>query len=163
MVTKRDYTLEAVNAAKSVLIELSHLLGEYREYIVVIGGWVPELIIPQGNQKHVGSMDVDIAINHKELTESGYKTMLELLLSRGYRQGLQPYIFFRDVPVGERVYEVEIDLMSGEYAGTGKSHRHQQILDIKARKGRGVDLVFREPVQIRLIGELPGAVVEQIR
>ncbi len=31
MVTKRDYTAEAIAAAKSVLIELVHLLGEYRE------------------------------------------------------------------------------------------------------------------------------------
>ena len=31
MVTRRDYRAEAVFAAKSVLIELVHLLGEYRE------------------------------------------------------------------------------------------------------------------------------------
>jgi len=43
MVTRRDYTDEAVKAAKSVLIELTHLLGEYRDNIVLIGGWVPEL------------------------------------------------------------------------------------------------------------------------
>jgi len=47
MVTRRDYTAEAVEAAKSVLIELTHLLGEYRDNIVLIGGWVPELLIPQ--------------------------------------------------------------------------------------------------------------------
>jgi hypothetical protein len=44
MVTKRDYTAEAIAAAKSVLIELVHLLGEYRENTVLIGGWVPELL-----------------------------------------------------------------------------------------------------------------------
>lgn len=31
MVTRRDYRAEAVFAAKSVLIELAHLLGEYRD------------------------------------------------------------------------------------------------------------------------------------
>jgi hypothetical protein len=31
MVTRRDYTAEAVEAARSVLIELVHLLGEYKE------------------------------------------------------------------------------------------------------------------------------------
>ncbi len=35
MVTRRDYTAEAVAAAKSVLIELTHLLGEYRDNIVL--------------------------------------------------------------------------------------------------------------------------------
>lgn len=156
MVTKRDYTEEAVAAARSVLVELNHLFGEYRQHIVIIGGWVPELIIPQGKHKHIGSIDVDIAINHKEITEAGYRTILQLLKSRGYRQGLQPFIYIRDVPIGENVYEVEVDLMAGEYAGTGKSHRHQRILDIHARKGRGIDLVFREPVLIKVKGELPG-------
>jgi hypothetical protein len=41
MVTRRDYTTEAVHAAKSVLVELVHLLGEYRDDTVLIGGWVP--------------------------------------------------------------------------------------------------------------------------
>ena len=41
MVTRRDYTAEAVEAAKRVLIELAHRLGEYRNDVVVVGGWVP--------------------------------------------------------------------------------------------------------------------------
>jgi len=44
-VTKRDYTAEAVEAARSVMLELSHLLGEYRDGIVIVGGWVPELLL----------------------------------------------------------------------------------------------------------------------
>jgi len=43
-----------VEAAKSVLIELTHLLGEYRDSIVVVGGWVPELLMPQEPRPHVG-------------------------------------------------------------------------------------------------------------
>lgn len=45
MVNRRDYTAEKVEAARSVLIELVRLLGEYRDHIVLIGGWVPEMII----------------------------------------------------------------------------------------------------------------------
>ena len=43
MVIRPDYETEAVNAAKSVLLELTRLLGQYRDEIVLIGGWVPEL------------------------------------------------------------------------------------------------------------------------
>ncbi len=40
MVTKRtDYTAEAVAAARSVMLELTRLLGEYQEGIVIVGGW----------------------------------------------------------------------------------------------------------------------------
>ena len=42
MVTRRDYTAEEIEAARSVLIGLVHLLGEYKDDIVLIGGWVPE-------------------------------------------------------------------------------------------------------------------------
>jgi hypothetical protein len=73
MVTRRDYTAEAVKAAKSVLIELMHLLGEYRDNIVLIGGWVPEFLIPQETRPHVGSMDIDLALNHLKIQEEGYK------------------------------------------------------------------------------------------
>jgi hypothetical protein len=38
MVNRRDYTAEKVEAARSVLIELVRLLGEYRDHIVLIGG-----------------------------------------------------------------------------------------------------------------------------
>jgi len=49
MVTKRDYTAEKVKAARSVLIELVHLLSKYRDDIVLIGGWVPEILIADKN------------------------------------------------------------------------------------------------------------------
>lgn len=46
MVTsRRDYGAEAVAAAKSVLVELVQVLGEFRDQIVVVGGWVPGLLL----------------------------------------------------------------------------------------------------------------------
>ncbi len=38
MVSRRDYAGEAVQAARSVMLELTRLLGEYRQSIVVVGG-----------------------------------------------------------------------------------------------------------------------------
>src|SRR4030065_1973355 len=99
MVTRRDYTAEAVEAARSVLIELVHLLGEYKDDMVLIGGWVPEMLFSAGGHTHVGSMDVDIALNHQKIQEEGYKMIQALLQRRGYRQGEQPFIFFRTVKV----------------------------------------------------------------
>lgn len=34
-----DYTADAVEAARSVMLELVRLLGEYRDDMVIIGGW----------------------------------------------------------------------------------------------------------------------------
>lgn len=143
MVTRRDYTAEAVQAAKSVLIELMHLLGKYRDDIVLIGGWVPELLLPREPYPHVGSMDIDLALNHLKI-QDGYKRIEELLISRGYNQeeSRHPYIFFRNVLVNEQIIRVQVDLLSGEYEGTGKSRRHQVVQGMKARKVRGCDLAF---------------------
>lgn len=76
------------------MIELAHLLGEYRKYLVIIGGWVPELLFPG----HIGSLDVDLAIDHRHLPEEGYKSIRELLLSRGYRlKGNSQFSYMRNV------------------------------------------------------------------
>lgn len=164
MVTRRDYTAEAVEAAKSVLIELTHLLGEYRDNIVLIGGWVPELLIPQKPRPHVGSIDIDLALNHLKIREEGYKLIEDLLTSRGYYQepDKQPFIFFRNVPFGDSFIKVQVDLLSGEYEGTGKAHRTQAVQGMKARKARGCDLAFEMVREVDLEGEIPGGGLDRV-
>lgn len=162
--TRKDYSAEAVQAAKSVLIELSHLLGEYKEDIVLIGGWVPELIIPQNQKIHVGSIDVDLALNHTNIHEPGYKLIEELLCSRGYYQedGRPPYVFLRDVKVNDATITVEVDLLAGEYEGTGRGRRHQNVQGIKARKARGCELAFEMITEVNIEGELPGGGMDKV-
>lgn len=158
MVTRRDYAEEAVKAANAVLLELTHLLGEYRDHIVLVGGWVPELLFPSAEPKHVGSLDVDLALDHRNLTEAGYATIQELLLGHGYepKPGGQPFIFHRRVRIGDRDVVVEVDLLAGEYEGTGKTRRTQRVQDVKPRKARGCDLALEMTVEVELRGTLPG-------
>ncbi len=157
MVIKRtDYTAEAVEASRSVLLELTHLLGEYRDSIVIVGGWVPQLLIEHAPRQHVGSLDVDVALNHRNLQEVGYKSILQLLLFRGYRQSEQPFIFFRSVSIGKQTYEVEIDFLAGEYSGTTRGHRTQKVQDLRPRKARGCDLAVDLATETILSGTLPG-------
>lgn len=60
------------------------------------------------------------------------------------------------VRIGDREIDVEIDLLAGEYAGTGKSHRTQRVQDVQPRKARGCDLAFDLPVaEILVEGSLP--------
>lgn len=152
MVTRRDYNAEQVEAARSVLLELMLLLGEYRKNLVLVGGWVPEFLITNPRERHVGSTDVDLAVNHAALTEAGYRTIRQLLIDRGYDQDdRQPFIFRR--AIGD--LKVEVDLLSGEYGGTGASRRHQKVMDTHLRKARGCDIAFEAPETITLDGELP--------
>jgi hypothetical protein len=156
MVTKiTDYTAEAVEAAHSVLLELTHLLGEYQDDIVIVGGWVPQLLINPTSRRHIGSLDVDLALDHRALREVGYKTIMQLLVDRGYYQGQQPFIFFRNVQIGERTFEVEVDFLAGEYTGTSRSHRTQKVQDMQPRKARGCDLAVRLATKMTINGVLP--------
>lgn len=143
MVTRQDYNKKMVEAARTVMLELAHILGEYRDSIAIVGGWVPPLILPEAKEPHVGSTDVDIALDHKIIQEPGYERIRRKLEKRGYRQDDdQPYIFYREVSRDGETIKVKVDLLAGEYEGTGRSRRHQKIQDVRARKARGCDLVF---------------------
>ena len=121
VVTRRDYSRHAVEAARSVLLELAHLLGEYSDDMVLVGGWVPELLLDAKQTPHVGSIDVDLALDHRSLEQPRYESILALLLERGYQQSeKQPFIFHRIVNVEGRDITVEVDFLAGEYGGTGK-------------------------------------------
>ncbi len=159
---RTDYTAAAVNAAKSVLVELAHLLGEYRDDIVLIGGWVPEFLIRGAKEQHVGSMDIDLALNHLNLGEAGYASIGKLLIDRGYIEGEHPYKFYREFTIEGRQYRIQVDLLAGEYEGTGKGHRTQKIQDIKARKLRGCDLAFRMYENVRVEGRLPDGALDTV-
>jgi predicted nucleotidyltransferase len=155
MVTKTDYTQIAVTAAYSVLIELTRILGQYRDNIVLIGGWVPQFLFQDKTELHSGSIDVDLALDHKRITDETYKGIKDLLLERNYQQGKQPFIFHRTVNIEGTDARVQIDLLSGEYEGTGKSHRHQRVQELHARKVRGCDLAFENPTEVTIEGHLP--------
>jgi hypothetical protein len=156
MVTRSDYAEDAITAAHAVLIELTHLLAEYRDDVVLVGGWVPVLLLPNADEPHVGTTDIDLALNHTTLQEVGYESIKALLEKHGYYpHPEQPFIFFRAVPVGTRIIPVEVDFLAGEYAGSARGHRTQSVQDIRARKARGCDLAFKFYDEVVLTGPLP--------
>ena len=165
MVTRKDYTAEAAEACKAVLIELVHLMGGFRDHMVVVGGWVPALLLPEATEPHAGTLDIDLALDFRQIPDDSYRTILQTLSVRGYRQDpAQPFRFFREVKApGREPVVVEVDLLAGEYEGTGPGHRTQPIQDARARKTRGCDLVFSEPVQVSVEGELPGGGRDRVR
>lgn len=158
MVTRRDYTAEAIEACKSALIELVHLLGEFRDHMVLVGGWIPGLLLPGTQEAYIGTIDIDLALDFQGIPEATYRTILEGLQRRGFRQDTkQPFRFFRDIPVaGRDPITVEVDFLASEYGGTGPGHRTQPVQDVRARKARGCDLAFSNPVSVTVEGELPG-------
>jgi hypothetical protein len=157
MVSKSHYGEREVEACKAVILELVHLLGEFKDEAVIIGGWTPSFLLPQSEDAHVGSLDIDLALNFSKIPDDTYWTILKALFDRGYTQdGKQPFRFFRKVKAeGAELITVEVDLMAGEYGGSGKAHRTQKVQDVRARKARGCDLAFDSSITVTLEGELP--------
>lgn len=155
-VTKDDYPKLAVKAAESVLLELIHILGEYRDSIVVIGGMVPRYLIKETEEPHVGTTDVDLALDHCRFDEPGYQTLRNLLTDHHYLVDRdQPFIYRRTVVMDNKNVIVQVDLLSGEYGGTGKKRRTQTVQDVHTRKARGADIAFNDPVHVTITGRLP--------
>ncbi len=153
--TSIDYTGGQREAAYRVLIELCSLFEQYQDDIRIIGGWVPELLFPE--QGHVGSVDVDILINHRTLKDEGYNTMARILLSNGYEDHPQKYFsFMKKVVVNNTPFFVDVDILAGMYGGTKAQKRSQHVQGLKAMKATGGDFAFKfEPRQVKVHAKRP--------
>ena len=162
-ITKIDYPELAVRAAESVLLELVRILGEYLDHVVVIGGIVPKYLVTGAEEKHIGSIDVDLALDHRGFNEPGYHTFQKLLETNDYLlDAEQPFIYRRVVTLDENKIIVQVDLLSGEYGGTGRSRRTQKVQGLRPRKARGADLAFDDPAHVEISGELPGGAKDTV-
>jgi len=153
--TKKEYDRLLVEAANRVLLEVARLLYEYRDGIVIVGGSVPGLLFKQILPEHIGTIDVDIALDQNTIQDVGYRSIMQLLSKRGYIQGDQPFIFYRTLQIDDQEITVEVDFLAGEYGGTSKEHRTQVIQDMHPRKARACDLAFQNSIQITIEGFLP--------
>ena len=94
---------------------------------------------------------------------AGYATIQKLLLSRVATNkipGSLSSFIEPSVSAGNPI-KVQVDFLAGEYAGTGKAHRTQRVLEGRARKARGCDLAFDLFVETEIRGELPGGGADQ--
>jgi hypothetical protein len=158
--SRTDYPNLVIEAARMVMLELVRILGEYKDALAIVGGWVPELLFADAQPRHIGSIDVDVALDHRTITADVYRTIGEHLKQHGYEPGPQPFIFFRTVSVEGQPVKVQVDFLSGEYGGTGKARRHQQVQDLKVRKARGCDLVFAMAQRVKIEGKLPNGALD---
>ena len=161
--SSRDYNEGQKASAHRVLVELVNLFNEYRDDIRIVGGWVPDLMFP--DEGHVGSVDVDILINHIKLKDSGYLTMSKILLRNGYKEHPEKYFsFIKRVQIDGINYDVDVDVLAGMYGGTQKKKRSQHVQGVKALKATGGNFAFEfEPQTIRVEAERTDGAVDVAR
>lgn len=155
-----DYSSGQTEAAHRVLVELVNLFSEYRDEIRIVGGWVPDLMFP--GEGHIGSVDVDLLINHLSLKDSGYHTMAKILLNNGYKEHPEKYFsFIKTIQIGEVEYDVDVDILAGMYGGTQVKNRSQHVQGIKALKATGGNFAFDFDAQdIRVEAKRPDGAID---
>jgi hypothetical protein len=165
-----DYSPSVTAASKAVLLELMTLLRSYREALVLVGGWVPYFLLethrlPGNTFTHVGSIDVDLAVDPAKVGQNEYATIVELLKKKGYapapdRAGNPiPFSFERMVvsDFDQKSYTIRVDFLTHAPDLRAGKHRHLPVQpDLLARKTKGAEAAFLHFTTFSLSGTLPG-------
>lgn len=162
-----EYEPGLIEASKSALLELSFSLGAFRESIVLVGGWAPYFLIEEFGQRgflHIGSIDIDLAINPDTIDEDSYAGIIERIEARGYTQkgnkDGDPIFFSYVKPITSVVdgkeYLIQVDFLTSRDLSKGK-HRHRTVQgNLRARVCEESEAAFSHNFTKRISGTLPG-------
>jgi hypothetical protein len=158
-----SYQRPIVMAAMSALLELAVALQAYRGSIVLVGGWVPFFLLRDhgsGDIEHVGSMDIDLAVNVATIDGERYSTIVQLIGERGWApwEGSR-FTFMKGVasPLDGIIYDIRVDFLAPEPTSPAGRHRHRAVQpDLLARRARGAALALSHRTEMALSGDLPG-------
>ncbi len=167
------YRSGLTSASFSAMLELSRILRSYKDSIVLIGGWVPYLLIREygtGSFDHIGSIDIDFAVDPEKIDAQAYASIVELIEGRGYVQRRNKsgnpilYSFTKDYISSEdgKRYAIQVDFLT--YRGSqGKRHRHRNVqTDLPARVAEGCEIAFQYNTVIEIEGTLPDGAATKI-
>lgn len=151
---REDYSPRQVEAARRVLVDLGQVLASFVECLVVVGGWTPDLLLPGAEDPHIGSIDVDLALDAAKLNDGRYAALLKLLLdTKRYRRGEKDFQLVVDVDLAdsERPVQVEVEFLAPT-AVKLKKHRPKLLAGFRILQVDGCEVAFRAPVPLRLPG-----------
>jgi hypothetical protein len=140
-----QYFPAEVVAAHSVLIELGVLLQDWQERVVLIGGFVPSLLL-SGSPQHIGTLDVDINLDLEAFADVGLDKLHQRLEQAGYVPNTQPQMPFRWQRVlPQSGMAVLVDLLAPEH-----QPKQDGVLAAKA-----THLALQHHQVVRLEGVMP--------
>jgi len=162
--TTAIYEPANVRVAYSALLEVAASLQAYRESMVLIGGWVPYLLLQrfQGKDnpfRHVGSLDSDWVVDPDKVGAREYETIVGALKKRGFEEDAN--VRYRlvkgvGVPNATEPFEIAVDLLTAvPPRGKGSKRRHRTIQpDLPARVTPGAEIALAHFAVLELEGEL---------
>ncbi|MBI2924617.1 MAG: nucleotidyl transferase AbiEii/AbiGii toxin family protein [Verrucomicrobia bacterium] len=152
---REDYSPRQIEAARRVLVDVGQVLASFADCLVVIGGWVPDLLLPDAEEPHIGSIDVDLALDAAKLTEGRYAELLKLLLdTKRYRKGAKDFqlVATVDLKDGEKPVEVEVEFLAPKEVKL-KKNKPKLLAGFRVLQADACAAAFRAPVERNLVGK----------
>lgn len=160
-----EYSPRQTEAAHRVLLDLGQVLAAFEDCVVVVGGWVPDLLLKNADEPHIGSIDVDLALDAVKLAEGRYGQLLETLLkTRRYHQSDEPFRLYVEVDLedGEPPLRVDVDFLKP--AGIKpRKNKPKLTHGFRPLDADGCAAAFRKPEWVVLAGQMPQGAKNQVR
>jgi hypothetical protein len=154
-----DYDNRTNEAVKAVLVEIGQILGSYRGKFAIVGGAVPWLQLNNDEMKHVGTIDIDLCLDHEALEDGEYAELVKELFKHDYRQneGLKRFQLVRSIDPkdGGESINVVIDFLMARDAKVEKN-KPVLIENFAVQKANGADLALEFYDLVKLNGPMPG-------
>ncbi|MBN8709459.1 MAG: hypothetical protein BGO12_17225 [Verrucomicrobia bacterium 61-8] len=160
-----DYRHRQTEAARRVLVDVGQILASFSDCLVLVGGWIPDLLLPEADEPHVGSIDVDLALDARKLKEGRYAELLSLLLNtRRYQMGTKEFQLVVDVDLkdGEKPVQVEVEFLAPKSVKLQKN-KPKLLKDFRVLQADGCEAAFRNPHQLKLQGRNVGGAQNTVR
>ncbi|MCP1972101.1 MULTISPECIES: hypothetical protein [Bradyrhizobium] len=154
-----DYDERTTAAVKSVLVEMGQILGSFKGKFAVIGGAVPWLLLENEDMAHVGTLDIDIALDAAALKDDAeYKALIESLMENGYdqRTELKKFQLVRQVVPndGSPPIDVIVDFLMPRHVELTKNK--PALIEIFAvQRADGADLALQFYQMVAIDGSMP--------
>jgi predicted nucleotidyltransferase len=153
---REDYSDRQIEAAHRVLVDLGQVLAAFSDCLVVVGGWIPDLLMPKADEPHVGSIDVDLALDAEKLAAGRYAELLKALLNTGrYEQSDEPFKLYAEVDLkdGQPPVRVDVDFLKSPEAKT-KKNKPKLTEKFRPLDASGCHAAFENPELIVVTGKM---------
>lgn len=160
-----DYSARQVEAAHRVLVDVGQVLASFHDAIVVVGGWVPDLLLPDAEPEHVGSIDVDLALDAAKLGDGRYAEILKLLLDTcRYLKGEKGFqlVAHVDLEDGEPPVRVEVEFLAPSDVKL-KKNRPTLTEAFRVLQFPACAVAFEDPVDIEIEGAMISGAANRVR
>lgn len=135
-----------------MLIGLFAALGDLADATVLIGGWVPFFFGRPDGPSHIGSLDIDLMVDHEAIKGRTRELLDRLDAGHFYHSYSGPrFSFCRDVPrSGNEPLVVKLDLVTSDFYLNGEPVRYRKLRQLTLRTARAGGIALLDPVPVTI-------------